>query len=582
LNDSTAVETPSSSVTPAATQQDSPKIPVELVKSEPVESNTVDQVESTSEIKSPSPLEELDRIDKAIEDSKSGYYSHTDDSDEQILTFESDSTDSTETAEPKAADNVAVVADSPVVETTVEADKPAASEQLDDQTQEAEAEAATAKDAEEEAKATADALAEKEQRIADMEKIFGGALTESDTDDKEDTKDTTSETTNSDSKADFSETFSTTQTADEQLSPTFEDLTHGQNAEVDSSADNTTLTKSEDSNESNEADQKSSETDSVKNETENDNLESQLSPMALQLLQDVKAEQEKDEQSQEETSVTQEPAASQESSDSQEPAATQEPAETNDSIEMPVMLPASERVESETVIFPKKEGNESVADILARMKEDGKWDGVPDENSTVEPVNFIEPAAEPEPEVEASSPEPSSDSAGEGDDVEDYMSQLLSRMRGEEPVVKAKTEEKKTEKEPTKAAEKAEKPKIEAPADPLKAEDFKPKHKAKKLESLAAMRELSTSNTQANIQVSEVKKGMEKSASFMIAMGITGFAFAVYSFVCTSFLIGACSLAIPAACAFFFFKMQKGNSSKSTVVTAKRNDSQEPAESTEA
>ncbi len=504
----------------------------------PVQSNTEqvttpEQVNSeqvtTSEevIQSPvttSPEEELERIDKALADSASGYYSHADDSDEQILTFSSDSEpEPTSTQSESAISNVVdqPLAPSQPVSTAASTDSVSTTAETESQDQSAaQAEAAA------EAKAIADALAEKESRISEMERIFGGALSEAEPSEepKEETKEESSpelsspvdspESTETPAEPVTSvEPAAPTQPADEQLSQTFEDLAHGQNAEVDSSADNSQAdiedrlqrfmpSKSDEQSEAVSMETpeivetpetvETSETADASETVDTTELEANLSPMARQLLADVKADQEQESASTPESSTTSDP------SSVEAPLSTPEPTD----IKMPVRVPESARVESETIIVPQRQENESVADLLARMQQDGSWQGIPDDDAPVEPVEPVQSTPDPEPE-------PMNESADSEDDVEDYMSQLLSRMRGEEPVVATKVKKDKKKKE-KKEVEKPETPLFEAPTDPLKPEEFKPKQKATKLKSLDAMRELANSNARTNVKVSQFQHSKER------------------------------------------------------------------------
>lgn len=502
-----------------------------------------------------SPLEELNRLDQAIDESVTDYYSHTSESDEQILTFDSDSTPGTESVTVGEA----TVTESPV--TPTESDAPVSltgatstESTLDQETESTDAAA--------EAKAIADALAEKESRISEMERIFGGALSDSDTSQDN----ATSEPTQSDAASnpvqptapEVTESLATdspTQPADEQLSQTFKDLTHSLNAEVDSSADNSLANEVgvEDQKDQLPTDVSNESDEQPKTESSTDDLEANLSPMALQLLQEVKADQA---QELENTSV--------------EPEATAEVAEP------PV------REEPETILVPEKEENESVSDLLARMKEDGKWDGVPDQDAPVEPVEPIQSTPEPEPmnsDLDASS----EDGQGE-DDVEDYMSQLLSRMRGEEPVVAAKA--KKEEKKNKEAKKDVEEPKFEPPADPLTPDEFKPKQKAKKLESLDAMRELANSNARTNIKVSEVNNRKEL-AYVQAGIAVAGVLMSIYYFLWSSqslgdvpSLIGVICLGAAAFCGYRYASTMK--QSKSLASAAKPKKQAEPVEQAES
>ena len=406
-----------------------------------------------------------------------------------------------------------------------------------------------------------------------MERIFGG--TES-VDEK-----TTEQSSDAElAQSEFSESFDTTSTiqpADEQHSQSFEDLTHGQNAEVDSSADNSLSNEpvAEDqiqSVSSTESDDQPKTESTQAESTQAASLESQLSPMALQLLQDVKEDQKQEKQ---------EEAKVEAQLETQDSASTSEPVESDTPVATPVQ---PDRAEPETLIVPERKENESVADLLARMKEDGKWDGVlggdDDSEEPAEPVQST-PEPEPTPTTLDSSDDSSAESAdGEEGDVEDYMSQLLSRMRGEEPAAAAtpvKKAEKKTKKKGVK--KEVETPKFEAPADPLKAEDFKPKQKATKLKSLDAMRELANSNARTNVKVSETQNRKAK-AYLSAGVGLGAVLMSLFYFLFTSqAIIGLVCLVLAGVCGFSLYK----NLSSSKNLAAKKSKASAKAtESTEA
>ena len=591
----------SSETEPQATEQSS--LTSALQSEEVIQSPVTEQSSLTSALQSdeviqspltPSPLAELDRIDKAIEESKSGQYSHTDSSDEQILTFDKESaTSEAETTEKVTEEATnAVVTEEQIVASTAASTtvtEPVSTETTEETPASEESAEETEEDAAAKAAAEANALAEKEQRISDMERIFGGALSETDADEADEpaTKsEPTTEPTNSVGTAQLETTDSTpsvdaVQPADDQLSKTFEDLAHGQNAEVDPSADNTVSTDSVDSLESIMS-RTADETSAPETDSDNSQDVSALSPMAMQLLQEVKAEQDAEPTTETsafvETESFEAPVSEEVQSSLANALDNQEPA-----VEMPAM--ETESVDSEPAAPPKKEGNESVADILARMKEDGKWDGVPSEDGAVDQVESVEPVAEPEPEVEEEVEEEtsldSSEGAGEGEeDVDDYMSQLLSRMRGEEPAEETKVASKKEKKAKKVEKKKAVEPKVEAPVDPLKAEDFKPKHKAKKLKSLAAMREISNSNTRTNVKTSQTQLRKAK-AAVQAGVGLVGLIMALCYFFCSKelfdvpFLVGiVCSL-LAAICGLVFLKNLVSGGSKGTKTVAQADGSEE-------
>ena len=531
-------------------------------------SHEVSPEASQAAIQSPttsSPLAELDRIDKAIEESVSGYYSHTDETDEQIMAFDNDSA----TSEKEEAADVSV---EQVISALTEEEQiisPLSPPTMDP-------EQSTDSTDDSDSTESAAALAEKEQRISEMERIFGGALAETETDEQSDP----AETTKTES-TDSSQSVDTIQSADEQLAKTFEDLTHGQNADVDSSADNPFSNGTKESFDSEPQGATSEAVASTPAASEQPKDLDSLSPMAQKLLQDVKSEDDSESEAVEmpimlpasqrvgsqtvvfptggdleketlDSEVTSPAESVETKAEAEEPESglspmaqqllqdvkSEEVEEQAKDAKLPLMVPDSERVESETVIFPKGEGNESVADILARMQEDGKWGGVPDEDSEIDPVK----PAEAVEAVEAQPAESSLDSSAGSDaesDVEDYMSQLLSRMRGEEPAVAAKAEKKmkketKSTKKETKVQKKVEEPAFVPPADPLKPEEFKPKRKATQFDR-NAMRELANSNTRTNVKNSMVQHSKAK-AFGQAGVGILALLMAIGYFVFSSSL----------------------------------------------
>ena len=201
--------------------------------------------------------------------------------------------------------------------------------------------------------------------------------------------------------------------------------------------------------------------------------------------------------------------------------------------------------------------NESVTDLLERMKREGQWNGIPDED---EPATSISEQPTPEPSV-APTPSPSSESEN---DVDSYMSDLLSRMRGG-----AKAPEAVAPIAPTKAS----KPKdasnetteFEPPTNPLKPEEFVPKQKAKPIQSLNAMRELA--NTTARTAVKRCEKDRRKALGHIqIAIGVISFVMSLYYLFWESagsgdisFFVGMICLIIAGFLAFRFYQTMVHN-----------------------
>ncbi len=175
---------------------------------------------------------------------------------------------------------------------------------------------------------------------------------------------------------------------------------------------------------------------------------------------------------------------------------------------------------------PSPPATESVADLLERLKADGQWGGIPDEDESYSPVEPVEPvAAAPEPE-----PAPTTNGDSESD-VEDYMSQLLSRMRGGAAPTPAA---------PVQPKQPVVKPEAKTPSvdpasiiEPLKPEEFKPSRKAKPIESLSAMRELANTTARSAVHSSEIQR--------LRALAFVQFGIAVASLVMSAYYLMWCT-----------------------------------------
>ena len=160
------------------------------------------------------------------------------------------------------------------------------------------------------------------------------------------------------------------------------------------------------------------------------------------------------------------------------------------------------------------------------MKADGEWGGIPGEDEDATPET-------PEPAAPSSSvPEPD-------DDVQSYMSQLLSRMRG--PGAESPSPVQAVTPEPVEAApEVVEEPQ---PVGLLKPEEFIPKTKARRLDSLQDMRALANTQTRTAIDRSQAKRRKESmwnlSLSVAIASSIVAAIVVLFNFFGDmSFLVG--------------------------------------------
>ena len=143
--------------------------------------------------------------------------------------------------------------------------------------------------------------------------------------------------------------------------------------------------------------------------------------------------------------------------------------------------------------------------------------------------------------------EPTVNESGSEDDVQDYMSQLLTRMRGgapasqEKPVPQAK--------KPAPVA-KTQDIVISPSKNPLKPEEFVPKRKATKIDSFEAMRELANSSARSAVRQSQELQ--RKTLGYLQGgIAFASFAMSVYYLIISSkqafdmpFIIGLICLAL--------------------------------------
>ncbi len=204
--------------------------------------------------------------------------------------------------------------------------------------------------------------------------------------------------------------------------------------------------------------------------------------------------------------------------------------------------PAEVEPEPENVAVPQPA--ESVSELLERMKSEGQWSGIPEgDDANVEPVT--EPvAAPPEPEFAAESVPDNEETS-----VEDYMAQLLNRMRGDGSVPKPAQAAKP---KPAVKPEAPAKPQVDPdafvpPENPLKPEEFVPQKRAEPLKSFGAMRELANSTTRTAIKHSELSR-RKALGTAQIAIGIASFAMALYYLLLGSNGIGDFQFFVGVAC----------------------------------
>ena len=188
---------------------------------------------------------------------------------------------------------------------------------------------------------------------------------------------------------------------------------------------------------------------------------------------------------------------------------------------------------------------ESVADVLARMQSGGSLDDFNMGDTPAEPEPQPEPLPVPPVEAFVSQPSIANDIDAVGDEedgsVEDYMSQLLNRMRGEEePTTGQVVMEKQDE-----AVEKivAEKAVVEPVAvepktpstDTLKPEEFIPKQKPVRMQSLDSLREIANTSAREAFRDS-IAKERTVSTQTKLKIALISLAFAV-AFFAMSYLM---------------------------------------------
>jgi hypothetical protein len=193
---------------------------------------------------------------------------------------------------------------------------------------------------------------------------------------------------------------------------------------------------------------------------------------------------------------------------------------------------------------PEPEKVESVADVLARMQsagslEDFKAAEEEADSSTAEALERVTPTPPPAapPVTTAASSPVSSDAGGSGSDddgsVEDYMSQLLNRMRGDsEPTSGEVTRQKQDEAVEKIAALQEANAAQSQPAKPgkLTPEEFVPKQKAVRMQSLDSLREIANKSAREAFRDSLAKE-RKVSTQTKMALSMVSLAFAVLFFI---------------------------------------------------
>ena len=168
----------------------------------------------------------------------------------------------------------------------------------------------------------------------------------------------------------------------------------------------------------------------------------------------------------------------------------------------------------------------SVSDLLERMKAEGKWDDGVEATNEADTTSPEQTSPEQPATEQAAAPA----FAEADDDVQNYMSQLLSRMRDPNA---APQETAATAVTPTPEHQQP----VQAVEQPkavglLKPEEFVPKNKAKRLDSLQEMRALANTQARTAIDRSQAKRVEAVNDVFTLAIAIAS--------------------CITAACVFFF------------------------------
>ena len=218
--------------------------------------------------------------------------------------------------------------------------------------------------------------------------------------------------------------------------------------------------------------------------------------------------------------------------------AVEDTVEPSESLGM--IVPENKTQPDEEETAPANEPSESVAAMLERMKAEGQWNGLPDDEDPVAPVQEIpQPVPEPTP-----TPEQPAAVANEcEDDVQSYMSQLLNRMRGDVAVETPSSTNQEVADESNQAEHEVS---LEKAIAKLRPEEFVPKSKAKRVEGWQGMRELANSQVRNAIDKSQEKKRMKSVSTVQLGIGLASGVLAIYFWMGSSF--GAMSASMAVAC----------------------------------
>jgi hypothetical protein len=205
-------------------------------------------------------------------------------------------------------------------------------------------------------------------------------------------------------------------------------------------------------------------------------------------------------------------------------------------------LNAGESIAPEQTGSAAQPKNESVADLLARMKSEGQLDQVEFEDESLDETPL---AAESNPFSQAT-PEPTTVQLppnGQESDVDDYMSQLLSRIRGGNKSVLVPDCETVNQE----VSVDGDCQPVPGPAATMMAEEFVPSQKPKKIESLSAMRELA--NSTARTAVADSEEDRRKALAYVqFAIAVAALVMSVFYFAVNCRVIGDTSFLVGILC----------------------------------
>ena len=205
-------------------------------------------------------------------------------------------------------------------------------------------------------------------------------------------------------------------------------------------------------------------------------------------------------------------------------------------------LNTDQQVEPETAAPEKVE---SVADVLARMQNSGSLQdfnaGEAEAESSATEVaphapSTPSPASPPVASAESSlASDEAGDSAEDDGSVEDYMSQLLNRMRGDSEPTSGEVAEQKQDNAVEKIAAEQQLEASAGTSEPEKVktltpEEFVPKQKAFRMQSLDSLREIANSNAREAFRDSLARE-RKVSTQTKLTLSMVSLAFAVLFFL---------------------------------------------------